>query len=106
LNLLIRDYSYLIKNPTELSIKLSYLKEIHGHQVLDHWSALIEAQAWPELINDLLVRHYDKLYERSQEKNFTHFTSAPRIHVNSLSPSSIKSIAKEIQERFSSSLSD
>ena len=98
---LIRDYDYLINNPNQLIQKLSFLKELHGHEVLDRWTHWINNHAWQDLIRDLLVRHYDRLYERSQGKNFSQYREAPKIEVDDLSPASIHLIATEIQNRFS-----
>jgi tRNA 2-selenouridine synthase len=98
---LIRDYDYLINNPNQLIQKLSFLKELHGHEVLDRWTHWINNHAWQDLIRDLLVRHYDRLYERSQGKNFSQYLDAPKIEVDDLSPASIHLIATEIQKRFS-----
>jgi tRNA 2-selenouridine synthase len=98
---LIRDYDYLINNPNQLIEKLSFLKELHGHEVLDRWTHWINNHAWQDLIRDLLVRHYDRLYERSQGKNFSQYMDSPKIEVDDLSPASIHLIAAEIQKRFS-----
>lgn len=98
---LIRDYDYLINNPNQLIQKLSFLKELHGHEVLDRWTHWINNHAWQDLIRDLLVRHYDRLYERSQGKNFSQYMDAPKIEVDDLSPASIHLIATEIQKKFS-----
>ncbi len=99
---LIRDYDYLISNPNQLIQKLSFLRELHGHEVLDRWTHWINHHAWQDLIRDLLVRHYDKLYEKSQGKNFTQYLQAPKIQVDDLSPASIQLIAQEINRQFSS----
>lgn len=99
---LIRDYDYLINNPDQLIHRLSFLRELHGHEILDRWTHWINNHAWQDLIRDLLLRHYDKLYERSQGKNFTQYLQAPKIQVDNLSPASIHLIATKIESQFSS----
>ena len=59
----------MTQNPDILIEKLSHLKEIHGQNILNNWCNLINLGHWEQLIEELLVKHYDHLYKQSQIKN-------------------------------------
>ena len=93
---LIGDYGYFLADPASLKEKLACLRELQSHETLAHWNALIDARDWPGLVAELLERHYDPLYRRSQGKNYAHFAAAPRFSTDDLSPAGLKKLAAEI----------
>jgi tRNA 2-selenouridine synthase len=101
---LLRDYDYMTQNPGILIEKLSHLKEIHGQNILNNWSNLINLGHWEQLIEELLVKHYDHLYKQSQIKNFSHFENAQTIQAEDLSHESIAQIAHEINRNYACSV--
>ncbi len=101
---LLRDYDYMTQNPNILIEKLSHLKEMHGQNILHNWSNLINLGHWEQLIEELLVKHYDHLYKQSQIKNFSHFENAQTIQAEDLSRESIVQIAHEINRNFAYSI--
>ena len=101
---LLRDYDYMTQNPDILIEKLSHLKEIHGQNILNNWCNLINLGHWEQLIEELLVKHYDHLYKQSQIKNFSHFENAKTIQAEDLSQESIVQIAREINRNYACSV--
>ncbi len=93
---LIGDYDYFLADPTSLKEKLDCLRELQSGETLAHWNALIDARDWPALVAELLERHYDPLYRRSQGKNYAHFAEAPRFATDDLSPAGLTKLATEI----------
>jgi len=91
------DYRYLIEQPTFLLQKLQHLKALVGQEQLNVWYELIAKQDWQGLIRSLLELHYDRLYDRSQLRNFENYEKAPLIQTDDLSKAGIQDIASQIQ---------
>lgn len=92
---LLRDYAYFLARPRWLIGQLSHLRGLHSHDTLARWAALIEAGDFRTLVDELLEKHYDPLYQRSQEKNFR-YTDAPVFATDDLSPAAINQLAERI----------
>jgi tRNA 2-selenouridine synthase len=95
-----RDYVYMIQNPALLTEKLSHLRSLLGQEQLDQWQKNIQEQDWDTLVQSLLELHYDRLYERSQERNFAAYQQAPEVATDDLSELGIKAIALDIQAKY------
>ncbi|MCC6656934.1 MAG: tRNA 2-selenouridine(34) synthase MnmH [Rhodocyclaceae bacterium] len=93
---LIGDYDYFLADPANLKGKLDCLRELQSGETLAHWQALIDARDWPALVAELLEKHYDPLYRRSQGRNYVHFAEAPRFASDDLSPAGLKNLASAI----------
>ncbi|MDD5298619.1 MAG: tRNA 2-selenouridine(34) synthase MnmH [Rhodocyclaceae bacterium] len=96
---LLEDYAYFLADPAPLLEKLAVLKEVRGSEAIAHWCGLAAAGAWRELVQDLLDKHYDPLYHRSQDQNFANFPNAPRYAAADLSLETLRRIAGEILAR-------
>ena len=79
--LLMEDYAYFIEHPDALCAQLDTLVELRGKETVRHWQALAGAGRWPDLLADLMARHYDPLYDRSIERSFARSSSAPQIRL-------------------------
>ena len=60
----------------------------------------INQKEWPSLIQSLLEVHYDRLYDRSQERNFSAYVNAPLITTSDLSQAGIDAIALQIHQQL------
>jgi tRNA 2-selenouridine synthase len=95
-----RDYAYMISNPDKLFEKLTHLKSLVGLAQLNEWQNMISNHQWPQLVESLLEKHYDRLYEQSQERNYSLYQDAPEIHTDDLLESGILQIATRIGKQF------
>ncbi len=93
---LIGDYDYFLADPASLKEKLDCLRELQSGETLARWNALVDARAWPALVGELLEKHYDPLYRRSQGRNYIHFADASRFATDDLSPAGLERLAREI----------
>ena len=93
---LIGDYDHFLADPASLKEKLDCLRELQSGETLAHWQALIDARDWTGLVAELLEKHYDPLYRRSQGRNYVHFAEAPRFATDDLSPAGLKNLASAI----------
>jgi tRNA 2-selenouridine synthase len=97
------DYRCLIEQPSFLLEKLQHLKALIGQEQLNVWNELIAEQDWQALIRSLLELHYDRLYDRSQLRNFENYEKAPSIQIDDLSKAGIQHIASQIQHMLNQS---
>jgi tRNA 2-selenouridine synthase len=93
---LLRDYAYFLSDPRWLSERLGHLRGLQSNETLARWTALIEAGEFRTLVDELLEKHYDPLYQRSQEKNFRDYADAAVFAADDLSPAAINQMAERI----------
>lgn len=93
---LLRDYDYFVLRPIWLIEQLDRLRGLQSNETLTRWTALIEAGDFRALVDELLEKHYDPLYLRSQEKNYRAYGDADTFTTDDLSPSGIEDLAHRI----------
>lgn len=92
---LLSDYAYFLERPQWLIGQLGHLRGLQSNDTLARWTALIEAGEFRTLVDELLEKHYDPLYQRSQEKNFR-YADAAVFADDDLSPAAINRLAERI----------
>lgn len=93
---LLRDYAYFLEDPRWLAEKLGHLRGLQSNETLAHWLGLVEAGQFRSLVGELLARHYDPLYQRSQTRNYRDYGEAPVFATDDLSPAGISRLARRI----------
>ncbi len=74
--LLMEDYHHFTDSPALLNAQLDCLVKLHGREKIGAWHALSNGGQMPELVDQLLVEHYDPAYVRSIDRNFVQFNKA------------------------------
>ncbi len=74
--LLMEDYDHFTKEPALLNAQLDCLVQLHGRAKIDAWHAMANDGRMPQLVDELLVDHYDPAYLRSIDRNFAQFAQA------------------------------
>jgi tRNA 2-selenouridine synthase len=95
LALLLDDYAYLGDNPAALAANIERLRGLIDNATLNRWQTWAHERNLPELFRELIVRHYDPLYTRSQHKNFRQLSNARRLKTNDLSEEAFRKMAEE-----------
>ena len=93
LSYLLRDYAYLGDDPEALARKLGWLKEMQGNETVDRWQAWAQARELSPLFEELMLRHYDPHYERSQSNHFVQWKGREVLETNDLSDAGIALLA-------------
>ena len=93
--LLREDYAHFLHDPALLRQQLDRLQGMYSNELLAHWHALCEEQAWDEFIAELLERHYDPAYSKSIRNNYLHYEQSSRLNLNSLNEQDFKRLAEE-----------
>ena len=95
---LLRDYDYFLADPAWLAEKLGHLRELQSKETIEHWLALVAVGDFRGLVAELLERHYDPLYQRSQSKNYADYGAAAGFATDDLSPAGVARLAAAILE--------
>jgi tRNA 2-selenouridine synthase len=74
--LLMEDYQHFAADPSALNAQLDHLVQLHGRATIDAWHEMANGGRMPELVDQLLVQHYDPAYLRSIDRNFVQYGKA------------------------------
>ena len=70
---LIREYHHFLSDTDNFKRKLALLTAHYGKVQIAQWSQAIDAGNFPELVEELLVKHYDPSYQSSIVRNFPQY---------------------------------
>ena len=93
---LLRDYDYFLSRPQWLIGQLGHLQGLQSNETLARWTTLIESGDFRTLVDELLEKHYDPLYQRSQDKNYR-YADATVFAADDLGADSIEAVARKIR---------
>jgi tRNA 2-selenouridine synthase len=93
---LLGDYAYFLADPRWLAEQLGRLRGLQSNETLARWLALVEAGDFRSLVTELLEKHYDPLYQRSQAKNYRDYPDALSVATDDLGAEGIKALAARI----------
>lgn len=94
--LLMEDYEHFAQDAGALNGRLEHLVQLHGRAKIDAWHAMANAGAMPELVDQLLVEHYDPAYLRSIDRNFTEYTKAQVLELADIAPDDFVRAARSL----------
>ena len=93
---LLRDYAYFLADRRWLAERIERLRGLQSNDILKHWFALIDSGDFRSLVTDLLDKHYDPLYQRSQARNYHDFAQAMTLTADDLSDAGIVALARQL----------
>ncbi|MEI7430825.1 MAG: tRNA 2-selenouridine(34) synthase MnmH [Betaproteobacteria bacterium] len=96
IDFLLRDYDYFLSAPDWLNSRLDELRQLQSRETIERWQNLTRNAAWKTLVGELLELHYDPLYRRSQNNNFTGLETPQVFSTSDLSPGGIDLLASQI----------
>jgi tRNA 2-selenouridine synthase len=68
--LLIDEYDFFVKDTAAFCDRLDALRSSRGNDVVNGWQEAARAGRTAEVVQDLLVTHYDPNYHQSMQRNF------------------------------------
>jgi len=93
---LMHDYAYLLAEPARLADQIGQLRGLQSGETVAHWQELIDNRDFAKLVDELLEKHYDPLYQRSQAKNYADYEQAPSFETADLSLAGVTALARRI----------
>jgi len=94
--LLMEDYEHFCADPGALNAQLDHLVQLHGRARIDAWHELANTGRMPELVDQLLVEHYDPAYLRSIDRNFVRYPQADALTLPGISPDDFLAAARQL----------
>ena len=82
---LLQDYAHFVTDTESFCARLAALRELRGAAVVEAWQARARSGQAGELagvVQELLTLHYDPVYERSMQRNFSHYGQALTVALN------------------------
>jgi tRNA 2-selenouridine synthase len=100
---LLRDeYVHFERDPEQLLAQLNCLVALHGRERVEQWKTLVAAGQWDQLVERLLLEHYDPAYLRSINRNFAHSAAAHVVTLARSAPDAYASAAQALAAARSS----
>ncbi|MDN0082231.1 tRNA 2-selenouridine(34) synthase MnmH [Crenobacter sp. SG2305] len=93
---LCEDYDFYLQDPESLVRQLGFLKGVYANRDLEAWYAMAREGHFAQLVEELLVRHYDPLYFRSMNQHYPQLADAPRLKLASLTPEALDAAAADL----------
>jgi tRNA 2-selenouridine synthase len=69
-SLLLEDYGHFVTDTAAFCERLDALRATRGGDVVQAWQEAARAGRTPDVVRELLVRHYDPIYAQSIQRNF------------------------------------
>jgi tRNA 2-selenouridine synthase len=92
--LLTQDYSHFVRDPSALNAQLEHLVLLHGRAKIEAWHAMANSGAMAQLVDELLVEHYDPAYLKSIDRNFVRFKEARVVELGDISEADFMAAAR------------
>ncbi len=90
---LLDEYEHFRADVPGLHGLLDKLVVLHGAKRVADWKTLIGEDRWLELVDSLLIEHYDPSYDRSMKRNFSRLEQAPVVTLHDTDEPSLQQAA-------------
>ena len=97
---LIREYHHFLTDTDNFKHKLALLTAHYGKVQITQWNEAIDAGNFPELVEELLVKHYDPSYQSSIVRNFPQYKIENFVQLENDSDAAFTKAAKAITARL------
>jgi tRNA 2-selenouridine synthase len=94
--LLTEDYVHFMNDPALLNAQLDHLVQLHGRAKIDAWHEMANTGRMAELVDELLVDHYDPAYTRSIDRNFVKFGEAQVLEMSDIAEADFLKAAHQL----------
>ena len=98
---LLREYHHFLSDTDNFKSKLALLTSHYGRVQIAKWNEAIDAGQFPELVEELLVRHYDPSYQSSIVRNFPQYQVENFVQLDDDSDEAFTRAAKAIASKIS-----
>ena len=100
---LIREYHHFLTDTDHFKHTLALLTTHYGKVQIAKWNEAIDASNFPELVEELLVMHYDPSYQSSIVRNFPQYRNEHFVSLENDSDEAFTKAAKAIVAKLGTS---
>ena len=93
---LLDDYSHFVDDAEIFCERLQALRELRGAETIERWQQQARAGAMAAVVEELLTAHYDPVYLKSMQRNFSGFAQAPVVRLADASADSLRAAAQAL----------
>lgn len=90
---LLQDYDHFVVDVESFCERLQALREVRGNEVVGTWQAQARAGQLPAVVEALLTLHYDPVYTRSINRNFSQLAQALQLDLQDGQPATLAAAA-------------
>jgi tRNA 2-selenouridine synthase len=91
--LLLEDYAFFADDPALFCRQLEALVELRGRAIVNRWQEAARAGRWAEVYAALMHEHYDPMYLKSMQRNFSGFAGATALSLADGHPETLAAAA-------------
>ncbi len=95
---LLDDYAHFVSDAESFCERLQALREHRGAETVDRWQAQARAGQMASVVEELLSSHYDPVYLKSMQRNFSGFAQAPVVALADASAASLQAAGRALLE--------
>lgn len=93
---LLHDYAHFVNDVEAFCDRLQALREVRGAATVERWVEQARAGQVQQVVQDLLVEHYDPVYTRSMGRNFSQLAQAEVADLPDARPASLQAAARRL----------
>jgi len=93
--LLMEDYAFFAQDPELFCNRLQTLVSALGKSVIEQWQTLVRAGDTAQVVEALLLQHYDPTYARSVERNFLCWPKAEQLILQDRHAKTLQALAAQ-----------
>lgn len=90
---LLEDYVHFVDDVNSFCLRLDALREVCGALAVDGWQLQARSGQIAAVVQSLLTQHYDPIYMRSMQRNFSKFSVAQVLEVANGDPHTLATAA-------------
>jgi tRNA 2-selenouridine synthase len=94
--LLLEDYGFFAADPDHFCRLLDGLVALRGKDTVAGWQTLARSGAWAEVFGHLMQLHYDPLYNRSIDRHYAGYATAPVVAVAGSGAAEMQAAARSL----------
>ena len=94
--LLMQDYPFFVTDPEFFCARLQTLVDLRGRETVEGWCEAARAGRTREVVEQLLVLHYDPGYANSTHRNYAQFEQATVVTADDISATGMTRVAREL----------
>jgi len=97
--LLLEEYGHFASDVEGFCRLIDGLVELRGKDTVRRWQAQAREGQWAAVFGELMMQHYDPLYERSMQRHFEGLASAQAVDLADGGLESLRALARQLVAR-------